>query len=132
MAFQIDSNLYEPADYNVQYLGFRLPFSFGTAEDSMNDDTVDNVSDNLANLLNTEPGDRLFHPKLGVNFRKHLFNQMDNDIEEFVDQLTSDQFEKITNFFQTMPKLSHKVSVVNPKTKVQGEVVLEGLQSFLG
>ena len=49
----------------------------------MNDDTFYNVSDNLANLLNTEPGDRLFHPKLGVNFRKHLFNQMDNDIEEF-------------------------------------------------
>tara|TARA_A100001011_G_scaffold215994_2_gene223919 strand:- start:1464 stop:2168 length:705 start_codon:yes stop_codon:yes gene_type:complete len=62
----------------------------------------------------------------------HRIDMSDNDIEEFVDQLTSDQFEKITNFFQTMPKLSHKVSIVNPKTKVQGEVVLEGLQSFLG
>ena len=52
--------------------------------------------------------------------------------QEFIDQLTGEQFEKVTQFFQTMPKLSHKVSITNPKTNVQSEVVLEGLQSFLG
>jgi len=31
-----------------------------------------------------------------------------------------------------MPKLSHVVKVVNPKTKVESEVVLEGLASFFG
>ena len=31
---------------------------------------------------------------------------------------------------ETMPKLSHKVKVTNPKTKVESEVVLEGLASF--
>jgi len=29
-----------------------------------------------------------------------------------------------------MPKLSHKLKVTNPKTKVESEVVLEGLASF--
>ena len=31
-----------------------------------------------------------------------------------------------------MPKLSHTIKVTNPKTKVENEVVLEGLQSFFG
>ena len=62
----------------------------------------------------------------------HRIDISDKDIEEFVDQLTADQFEKIIQFFQTMPKLSHKVSITNPKTKVQSEVTLEGLQNFLG
>ena len=29
-----------------------------------------------------------------------------------------------------MPKLSHKVKVTNPKTKVESEVTLEGITSF--
>tara|TARA_A100001515_G_scaffold140083_1_gene135378 strand:- start:605 stop:1309 length:705 start_codon:yes stop_codon:yes gene_type:complete len=56
----------------------------------------------------------------------------DKDIEEFIDQLNTDQFEQIINFFNTMPKLRHVVDVVNPKTKVKSEVLLEGLQNFLG
>ena len=39
------------------------------------------------------------------------------------------QFKEIENFFVTMPKLSHKVTVVNPNTKVKSEVVLEGVLS---
>ena len=62
----------------------------------------------------------------------HRIDISDKDIEEFIDQLTGDQFEKVTNFFQTMPKLSHMVTVTNPKTNVVSEVKLEGLQSFLG
>jgi hypothetical protein len=53
-----------------------------------------------------------------------------NEIVEFLDQMNSSQFKEIEKFFETMPKLSHKVKVKNPKTKVQSEVVLEGLSSF--
>ena len=55
----------------------------------------------------------------------------DKDINDFIDQLTSQQFEKISDFFNTMPKLRHIVNITNPKTKKKSEVVLEGLQSFL-
>ena len=51
---------------------------------------------------------------------------------QFLDQLNTEQFEKVVNFFNTMPKLRHVVDVTNPKTKVKSEVLLEGLQSFLG
>ena len=56
----------------------------------------------------------------------------DEEVEEFIDSLTGDQFEKITEFFQTMPKLRHVVEVTNPKTKKKSEIVVEGLQNFLG
>ena len=52
------------------------------------------------------------------------------ELQEFLDQMNSSQFKLIEKFFETMPKLSHKVKVVNPKTQVENEVVLEGLSSF--
>ena len=54
----------------------------------------------------------------------------DKELNEFVEQLSSKQFKEVENFFNTMPKLSHTVKVTNPNTKVESEVVLEGLQSF--
>ena len=55
----------------------------------------------------------------------------DKEIEEFIDQLNTDQFNRIVEFFNTMPKLRHVVQITNPKTKVKSEVVLEGLKNFL-
>ena len=49
---------------------------------------------------------------------------------EFLEDLNADQFGKIQNFFETMPKLSYKLKVTNPNTKVESELVLEGLASF--
>ena len=52
------------------------------------------------------------------------------ELNEFLDQMNSVQFKQIEKFFETMPKLSHKVTVNNPVTGVESEVVLEGLSSF--
>ena len=52
------------------------------------------------------------------------------EINEFLGSMNSAQFKQIENFFTTMPKLSHEVEVVNPKTKKKGTVTLEGLASF--
>ena len=52
------------------------------------------------------------------------------ELEEFIEQLNSKQFKSIEKFFETMPKLSHKVKVTNPTTEVESDVVLEGLASF--
>ena len=54
------------------------------------------------------------------------------DLEQFVDQMTTEQFEMVMEFFSGMPKLRHVIEVVNPKTKVTNHVILEGLASFLG
>ena len=52
------------------------------------------------------------------------------EVKEFLESMNSTQFKAIESFFETMPKLSHTVKVTNPKTKVESEVVLEGLASF--
>jgi citrate lyase gamma subunit len=52
------------------------------------------------------------------------------EITEFLDSMNSSQFKEIEKFFETMPKLSHKIKVTNPKTEVESEVILEGLASF--
>ena len=52
------------------------------------------------------------------------------ELKEFLEQMNSAQFKDIEKFFETMPKLSHTIKVTNPKTKVESEVVLEGLASF--
>ena len=54
------------------------------------------------------------------------------ELTEFLEQLNSSQFKEIEKFFDTMPKLSHTVKVMNPNTKVESEIVIEGLQNFFG
>ena len=54
------------------------------------------------------------------------------EITEFLESMNSQQFKKIEEFFTAMPKLSHTIKVKNPNTKVESEVVLEGLASFFG
>lgn len=52
------------------------------------------------------------------------------EVLEFLEGMNSLQFKQIEKFFETMPKLSHTVEVVNPKTKEKSTIVLEGLSSF--
>ena len=54
------------------------------------------------------------------------------EMNEFLESMNSSQFKEIEKFFETMPKLSHTITVTNPKTKVESDVVLEGLASFFG
>ena len=54
----------------------------------------------------------------------------EKDINDFVDQLTTEQFERLSDFFNSMPKLRHAIKVTNPKTKVKSEVVLERPRIF--
>ena len=54
------------------------------------------------------------------------------ELNDFIESLNSKQFKKIEKFFETMPKLAHTVKVINPNTKVESEIKIEGLQNFFG
>jgi hypothetical protein len=54
------------------------------------------------------------------------------ELTDWIETLTPNQFKEIEKFFDTMPRLSHTVKVINPKTKVESDVALEGLTSFFG
>jgi len=69
-----------------------------------------------------------------IHYGEDVYNKIDmseKDINDFVESLSTEQFKNIGKFFETMPKLRHVIQVTNPKTKVKGELLLEGLQSFL-
>ena len=51
---------------------------------------------------------------------------------QFVESLTNQQLEKIQAFFETSPRLEHTFKITNPKTGVESEYTLRGLQSFFG
>ena len=52
------------------------------------------------------------------------------ELMEFLESMNSEQFKKIQNFFETMPKLKQEIEVTNPNTGVESTVTLEGLASF--
>ena len=54
------------------------------------------------------------------------------ELISWLETMDSNQFKGIETFFDTMPKLSYTIKVLNPKTKVENEIVLEGLSSFFG
>lgn len=61
-----------------------------------------------------------------------VYDEMNQkELQEFIEQMTTDQFEEVQNFFDTMPKLRHTVEFKNPNTGVDNKVHLEGMQTFL-
>ena len=54
----------------------------------------------------------------------------EEEITQFLDELPQKSFEKIRNFFETMPRIKHEIEIENPKTKVKSKIVLQGLQDF--
>jgi hypothetical protein len=64
---------------------------------------------------------------------ENVYDKQDMDekeLDEFLESMSHEQFEKIQDFFNTMPKVKHTVKVKNPNTNVESDVVLEGLSAF--
>jgi len=64
---------------------------------------------------------------------EEVFDSKDSTMTElidFVEQLNTTQFQEVQKFFDTMPRLQHTILVTNPKTKVESEVTLTGLNDF--
>ena len=51
---------------------------------------------------------------------------------EFLENLTTTQFNKIQKFFETAPRVEHRFTVKNPNTGVPSEFVITGLSNFFG
>jgi hypothetical protein len=57
-------------------------------------------------------------------------DQTKKELTEFIESMNTGQFKKLQNFFDTMPKLKHEVTVKNPKTKKESKITLTGLNDF--
>ena len=54
----------------------------------------------------------------------------EKELVEFIESMSTEQFENLSAFFETMPKLQHEVEYENPNTGKTTTRTLEGLQSF--
>ena len=76
-----------------EFIGFQLPFTLTTQNLSTN--TLESTRANITSLLRTEKGERIFQPNLGINLRRHLFQQI--GAETFV-QIEEDVIEQIATW----------------------------------
>ena len=60
----------------------------------------------------------------------HRVDMSEKDLDNFIDSMSSKNFEAVGEFFSSMPKLSYDLEVINPKTEVKSVIPIEGLQSF--
>ena len=63
-------------------------------------------------------------------FDRSSFTQ--KELDEFFDSLTTDQFSKIKDFFDTMPVLKHTVKYKCATCGEEKETTIQGLNSFFG
>jgi hypothetical protein len=54
----------------------------------------------------------------------------DKELNLFLESLSTQHFQKMQAFFETMPRVRHEVKFKNPKTKKNNTVTLEGLNAF--
>ena len=82
----------EDNDTNIR-VGIDLPIRKGNDKDgyfATTSTTIEAVKNNIRNLLNTNQGERLFQPNLGINLRQYLFSQItDETLISIQDSITS-------------------------------------------
>ena len=67
-----------------------------------------------------------------VHHGETVYNRVDvsdKDLEEFIDSFSTQQFEMVTNFFETMPRLRHELKYTN-KNGTEQTFVIEGMRTF--
>ena len=97
--------------------------SFSTA--GISDITPENMLDVIVACI-----DKIYDKK-----GEEVYDSKDSsqkELMDFVEGMNTTQFQDVQAFFDSMPKLRHEVTVVNPKTKVENIVALSGLNDFFG
>ena len=98
--------------------------------DSFKDSGIQNVTaSNMLEIVNAcilqiyeDGGEKVYEAK----------DQTKKELSEFVESMNTEQFMKVQKFFDTMPRLKHKIKIKNPNTKKTSEVTLSGLNDFFG
>ena len=112
---KIDTNVPFSKDYGVI---MRVPTIVEVADKkTIIDLSVNLMRDCIAQIYN---GDEIFETK----------DLEPNELEQFVDNLTMPQFQKLKDFFQTLPIISHTIKYKNPKSGVEHEMLLQGASDF--
>lgn len=89
--------------------------------ETVSDDNLDEVFEVMIECIDSiYNSSEVFHAK----------EQSKQEMLDFLNNLSSDQFVKIRNFFETMPRLKYDVEYTCPVCNKEHKKILEGLQSF--
>jgi len=113
----------EDNDENI-FIGLDLPIRRGNDKQgyfASTTTTIDAVKNNIRNLLNTERGERLYHPNFGTNLRQYLFENMDDE------NLMSirDKIVDVFNFWMPFVIIKDMQFLTRRNTPTTGEGVRE-------
>jgi hypothetical protein len=89
--------------------------------ETLEEDNLEKIFDVVALSVDyIYQGEEIFHAK----------EQKHEELLTFLNNLTSEQFLKIQNFFTTMPKIQKQIEYICPVCQKQHKKMLEGMQSF--
>ena len=89
--------------------------------ESLDEDNLDKIFDVVALSVDyIYQGEEIFYAK----------EQKHEEVLQFLNNLTSDQFLKIQSFFATMPRIKKEIEYTCPVCQKQHKKMLEGMQSF--
>ena len=101
-------------DSNIK-VGIDLPIRRGDKKDgwfASTTTTIEAVKNNIRNLLNTNTGERLMQPNLGMNLRNLLFEQIDDETMLTVQNSILDSFQLWLPFVEV-----RDIQIVNNDSK---------------
>lgn len=99
---------------NKKGLGIRLPLEKGQSGFfDTNYDSLQNEKTKIQNLLWTNVGERPFHPNLGLNLRKYLFEQINVSLKT---ELETEIRKKIEFWVPNVKILKLNVNISNENT----------------
>ena len=85
----------EDNDDNI-FIGIDLPIRKSEGKDGFfasTSTTIEAVKNNIKNLLSTDQGERLMQPKLGINLKRHLFDQITDETIFIIQNQIVDTFK---------------------------------------
>ena len=106
---------------------YKIKDLVGDVNFSLNDDKT-----SLLDMSSRTPFARMW-VVVEIHDGKVIHNRVDisdKELDEFIESMDQSSFELVSNFFETMPKLIHEVTVTNPKTKKKNNITIVGMQSF--
>ena len=84
----------------------------------------------------SEIGMKLMKDAISMIFTEEETHERDSfteeELDDFIDSLTSDQFVKLREFFDTMPSLKHTAKYTCKTCGEEKETTIQGLDSFFG
>ena len=138
-----DQETYVETEINLEDIGVQMSVEHSTVVDLTDDIKINFRYPLLKDIegLGSDTNDfekmlhLIYECIVSVESGEEITQRIDmtrEEIGEFIESFNTEQLQAIMKFFESMPKVRHVVDVTNPKTKVKGEVLLEGMESFLG